>query len=136
MQLSVAIRNNMGDVYESTIGASPLLRFYSGSMPADCATARSGTLLGVGALPADWLTNASNGVKSKNGTWTVTGQAAAGAGTNIGYYSIMDSSGATCHDQGSVTVTGGGGDMTVDNISIANAQVMTVNSFTRTMPNE
>jgi hypothetical protein len=32
--------------------------------------------------------------------------------------------------QGSVTVTGGGGDMTMDNVSVANAQVATVNTFT------
>src|SRR5574337_1050610 len=135
MQLSTAVRNAQADAYESTIGVSPKLRFYSGSMPANCAAARSGTLLGEGTLPSDWMNAASSGSKTMLGTWTVTGQSGAGAGTAIGYYSIMDNACTTCHEQGSVTVTGGGGDMTVDNTNIANAQVVTVTAFTRTMGN-
>ncbi len=36
------------------------------------------------------------------------------AGT-VGHYEIMDSTGTVCHEQGTVTATGGGGDMTVVN---------------------
>lgn len=134
-QLSVTVRNAQADAYETAIGVSPKLRFYSGSMPANCAAARTGTLLGEGTLPSDWMNNASSGSKTMLGSWTVTGQSGAGAGTTIGYYSVMDNAGTTCHEQGTVTVTGGGGDMTVDNTSIANTQVVTVTTFTRTMGN-
>jgi hypothetical protein len=37
--------------------------------------------------------------------------------------------------QGTVTATGGGGDMTLDNVSIASSQAVTVNTFTLTDAN-
>jgi hypothetical protein len=40
--------------------------------------------------------------------------------------------GATCHIQGTVTATGGGGDMTIDNTSIAVNQQVTITAFTFT----
>lgn len=131
-QFSVAVRNARADAYESAIGASPKLRFYTGAQPANCAAARTGTLLCEMALPADWMANAANGAKAMAGTWSGTGLAAAGTGTNIGHFAIMDSSGATCHHQGSVTVTGGGGDITVDNVNVAQNQSLSVTSFTFT----
>ena len=134
-QFGITLRNTWLDSYESVIGASPLLRCYTGSQPADCATAASGTLLAVGTLPADWMANASAGSKAiANGPYVVTGQAAAGTGTAMGYFRIYDSTGTTCHHQGSITVTGGGGDMTVDNVSIANAQVMNATVWSLTAP--
>jgi hypothetical protein len=55
---------------------------------------------------------------------------AAGVGTNIGYYRIYNNAGSTCHEQGTVTVTGGGGDMTVNNVNIANGQAISITSKT------
>jgi hypothetical protein len=102
---SAASTNSAMDQRETFIGASPLLRFYNGAMPADPDTALSGnTKLSEGALPADWLTGAAAKVKSKNGTWTTTGVAAAGAGTAATFYRIYDAAGTTCHIQGSVGV--------------------------------
>ena len=43
--------------------------------------------------------------------------------------------GTTCHIQGTVTLTGGGGDMTVDNTNFAAGQVFTVSNFTITAGN-
>jgi hypothetical protein len=40
--------------------------------------------------------------------------------------------GATCHLQGTVTATGGGGDMTLDNVTIATGQQVTITAFTLT----
>lgn len=132
IQLNTTLRNNMIGQYESSVGASPILRTYTGAQPADCAAAASGTLLGQGALPADWMNAPAAGAITKLGAWTVTGQAGAGAGTAQGHYRLWDSAGTTCMEQGSITATGGGGDMTFDNVSIANAQVATVTSWTRT----
>lgn len=128
IQESVAVANARLDAIETTVGTSPKLRLYSGAMPANCAAARSGTLLCEMPLPSDWLAAASAGSKAKSGTWTGTGAAAGSAG----YWAIMDSAGTTCHMQGTVTATGGGGDMTLDNIVIAAAQVVTVSTFTLT----
>lgn len=131
-QFSDAFVHGALDGGEAAVGAAPTLEFRSGAKPTNCASADAGTLLATGTLPSDWLAAASGRSKAKAGSWTATGQAAAGAGTNIGHFRIKQ--GATCHLQGSVTVTGGGGDMTVDNISVANAQVVTVNTFTLNGP--
>lgn len=127
---SVAVRNAMLDAYESTIGTDPLLRFYSGTMPATAADATTGTLLAEIHLPNNWLHGAADAQKLLQGTWAGAGLSGAGTGTNIGYFRLFNSAGNTCHDQGTVTVTGGGGDMTVNNVNIANTQAITVTGFT------
>lgn len=128
VQFSVAVRNARLDAIEATIGTSPKLRILTGSKPANCAAAETGTLLAEITCPSDWLAAPSNGQKALSGTWTV---AASAAGT-AGYYRIVDSAGTTCHEQGTITATGGGGDMTVDNTSIASGQTVTVTSKTLT----
>lgn len=132
LQLSTTVRNARLDTIESTIGTAPLLRIYSGSMPADCATAASGTLLAEMTLPSDWLAAAGSGQKAKSGTWQ---DSSANATGTAGYFRIYDSGGTTCHLQGTVTATGGGGDLTLDNTSIATAQSVTVSTFTLTDAN-
>ncbi len=130
-QFSTTVRDAMANAYESAIGTAPTLELRSGAPPANCAAADSGTLLATGVLPSDWLTNASAGAKAIAGSWTVTGQAGAGSGTVAGHFRIKV--GATCHDQGTVTVTAGGGDLTLNNPNIANGQVTTVTSWNLTM---
>jgi hypothetical protein len=135
IQFSASVRNAELDSIETTISTAPLLRFYSGSAPANTSTAASGTMLCEITLPSDYLAAASSGSKAKSGTWSGTGHANAGAGTNAGYFRVYDSAGTTCHIQGSVTATGGGGDMQLDNVSIASGQTVTVNTFTLTSAN-
>lgn len=130
IQLSTAVRNARADALESTIGTSPTLEIRSGAQPADCATTDSGTLLASLALPSDWLAAASSGQKTLLGTWQDL--TADGTGT-AGHFRIKQST--TCHMQGSVTATGGGGDMTLDNTSIATGQPVTITSFTTTEAN-
>ncbi len=132
MQYGVALRNAQLDQIESTISTAPKLRFYSGSMPANCAASATGTLLAELTLPSDWMAAASSGTKAKNGTWSGTGDAGASTGTNAGYFRVYDSAGSVCHIQGTVTATGGGGDMTLDNISIASGQAISISTFTLT----
>lgn len=131
VQLSVAVRNARLDVIETTVGTSPKLQIRTGAQPATCATADSGTLLAEITCPSDWMNAASGGTKTLAGSWAV---AASGTGT-AGHYRIKDSAGTTCHEQGSITATGGGGDMTVDNTSIAALQNVTVTSKTLTDAN-
>lgn len=128
IQYSAAVLNAKLDVLESTTGASAKLRIYSGSVPANCAAAATGTLLVEIALPADWMTSASGNSKVKNGTWTGTGVAAGTAG----YFRIVDNAGTTAHAQGTAGMSGT--DMILDNSSIAVSQNITVNSFTVSGP--
>lgn len=131
-QYSVSLRTAQADTIESHIGASPVLELRSGAAPANCAAASSGSLLASMNLPSDWLAAAAAGAISKTGTWSGSGLA---AGT-IGHFRIFAAgSPQVCHMQGSVTATGGGGDMTVDNTSIAVDQVVTVTGFTVTRGN-
>lgn len=126
-QFSVAARNAAIDAIETTIGTAPTLEIRSGSVPANCAAADSGTLLASMTLPSDWLAAASSGSKTLLGTWQDTSADATGT---AGHFRIKVS--GTCHIQGTVTATGGGGDMTLDNVSIASGQQVTITSFTLT----
>lgn len=127
LQYSVSVRNAKLDAVESTIGTSAILRIRTGAAPANCAQADSGTVLATCNLPSDWMAAASGGSKAKSGTWEDT--SADNTGT-AGHFRIYDSGGTTCHIQGSVTATGGGGDMTVDNTSFASGQAFSITTFT------
>ena len=132
IQLSTTVRNARLDTIESTIGTSAILRIRSGSVPANCAAADAGTVLATLNLPSDWMAAASSGSKALNGTWQDT--SADNTGT-AAHFRIYDSGGSTCHIQGTVTATGGGGDMTLDNTSITSTQSVTITSFTLTDAN-
>lgn len=129
IQLSVAVRNARLDSIESTIGTSAILEIRSGAQPANCAAADSGTVLATLNLPSDWMAAAASGSKAKSGTWQ---DASADATGTAAHFRVKDSGGSTCHLQGSVTATGGGGDMTVDNTSFAAGQGFTVTGFSLT----
>lgn len=129
IQLSVAVRNARLDAIETTIGTSAILKIRTGAQPANCAAADSGSVLATLSLPSDWLAAAGSGSKAKSGTWE---DASADATGTAGHFRVYDSGGSTCHIQGSITATGGGGDMTLDNTSIATGQDIIITSFTLT----
>lgn len=133
MQYSVKLRTAKQAAIETEIGTAPILEFWTGQPPANCAAAATGTLLAQGALPSDWLAAASAGAVAKTGTWQVTGIAAG----VIGYFRINRAGSPTeCDMQGTVGPAGSPTvDMTVDNQNIAVSQVVTVNSFTLTAGN-
>lgn len=128
-QFSTASRNAALDAIETAIGTSAVLKIRSGAAPANAGAADTGTVLVTMNLPSDWLAAASNGSKSKSGTWQDLSADATGT---AGHFRIYASDGTTCHIQGTVTATGGGGDMTLDNTSIAAGQEVTISSFTLT----
>lgn len=129
MQLHPTLRNNMVAQYETTIGASPILELRTGAEPADCEAADTGTELVQITLPADWLSAPTDGAVTKAGTWSGVGVAAG----NAGHYRLKNAAGTVCYEQGSVTATGGGGDMTVDNVNVAVDQAVTITGWTLTM---
>ena len=132
LQYSVAVRNAKLDAVETTIGVSAILKIKTGAVPATCATGDSGTVLATVNLPSDWMAAASSGSKAKSGTWE---DASADASGTAAHWRLYASDGTTCHAQGTVTATGGGGDMTVDNVVFASAQNFTVTGFTLTAVN-
>lgn len=132
LQYSTAVRNARLDVVESNIGASAVLKIRTGAAPANCGTADSGTVLATVSLPSDWMAAASSGTKAMSGTWTDS--SADNAGT-AAHFRIYANDGTTCGIQGTVTATGGGGDMQVDNVSFAAGQSFSVTSFVLTAGN-
>jgi hypothetical protein len=130
LQYSVTVRNAKLDVVESTISTSPTLELRTGSPPANCAGADSGAVVATMTLPSDWMAAASGGTKGIAGTWQ---DASADAAGTVGHFRIKV--GATCHIQGTVTITGSGGDMTLDNNVVASGQQVTITSFTLTAGN-
>lgn len=124
-QFSTAVRNASLDAIETTIGVSPTLELRSGAAPANCAAADTGTVIATIACPADFMAAASAGSKAFLGTWQDL--SADNAGT-MAHFRLKQ--GATCHIQGSVSATGGGGDMTVDNPTLTAGQQFNVTGFT------
>lgn len=127
IQFSTTVRNARLDAIETAIGASAVMKIRTGAAPASCASADSGTVLATLALPSDYMAAASGGSKSKSGTWEDT---SADAGGTAAHFRLYAADGVTCHLQGTITATGAGGDMTVDNTSFAAGQTFTVTGFT------
>jgi len=131
LQFATLTRNALLDAIETEIGTSAVLKIRTGAPPADCGTADSGTVLATLNLPSDWMAAAASGAKAKTGTWQ---DASADAAGTAAHFRIYDSGGSTCKMQGTVTATGGGGDMTLDNAVLASGQVVTITGFTLTAP--
>ena len=127
VQLSVAARNARLDSIETTIGTSAVMKIFSGSPPANCAAADTGTVLATLNLPSDWMAAASGGSKALSGTWQDL--SADNTGT-AEHFRVYDSGVTTCHIQGTVGTSGT--DMTVNSTSFTAGQSFTVNSFTLT----
>jgi hypothetical protein len=125
LQYSVALRNAQLDAVETTIGTAPILTIRSGAAPADCATANSGTVLATLTLPSDWMSTASVGSKAKLGTWQ---DASADAAGTAAHFRIHDSTGTTCHAQGTVGTSAT--DMIVDSVAFSAGQSFTITAFT------
>lgn len=127
LQYSVAVRNAQLDALETAIGASAIMRIRSGSVPANCAAADTGTVLATINLPADWMAAAASGAKALLGTWQ---DAAADASGTAAHFRIYDSGGSVCHIQGTVGVSAS--DLIVDSVSFTAGQQFTVTGFTIT----
>ena len=129
LQYSVTVNNARLDAIETAVGTSPKLRGYTGSMPANCAAAATGTLLFEMALPSDWMAAASGGVKAKSGTWTDT----ADANGVVGYCRIVDTAGSNTFLQGEAGI--GTGVFQFINTNIATGQSVTCDTFSLTAGN-
>ena len=127
LQFSTTILNAQLDAIESNIGTSAKLDIYTGSAPANCAAADTGTKLISISLPSDWMNAASGGTKTLLGTWS--GTATAGSAATPGYHRFKDSTDTTTGMQGSCGI--GSGDLSF-NGTITSGQTVTVTAYTLT----
>jgi len=126
MQYSVAVRNAGLDAREVAIGASAVLKVFSGTIPTSCAAADTadGDVLATLNLPEDWMAAASNGIKVKSGTWQDLSADETGEATHFRIYSAL----GACGIQGTVGVSAS--DMITDSVQFTAGQSFTVVTFT------
>lgn len=132
-ELAVTTRNAMLDAIETDVGASPILKLRTGARPATAADADTGTVVCTMTLPADFMAAAAAGVKSKAGVWEDLLADVAGV---IGHYRLyVGPAGTVCKIQGSVTLPGAGGEMTLINTNVAVNQPVTISTYDITAAN-
>ena len=127
IQLSANTRNARLDAIETQGGTTPILSIWSGSIPANCAAANTGTKLVSMTLPSDWMSAASAGSKAKLGTWE---DASADASGTAVHFRIHTLAGTECIMQGTVGV--GTGDLRLDSTTITATQDVVITAFTLT----
>ena len=130
IQFAQSTAHAMLDAIETDLGASPVMTLRSGSPPANCAASDSGTLISTIAMAANAFADAASWAKAISGA--LQDASADNAGT-LGHWRIK-TSGAVTKLQGTITATGGGGDMTVDNTNVAAGQQIDVSSFAINFP--
>lgn len=136
LAISTALKNQILDgIVNAAAGInfnSGVLEIRSGAAPGPNA-ADAGTLLASVALPADAFGAAASGSAAKAGTWEDTSADGTGTAAHFRIKQTGDTGGATGSTderiEGTVTVTGGGGDLTVDNTSFATGQQFTITAF-------
>ena len=130
-QYSIATRTAQMSQLIATIGINAQIIIYSGTIPASVGAALTGTLLAQFAGNATQFGTATAGVLTASAVASTTGLAGAGAGTVATHYRINTSAGVAV-SQGTITGTGGGGDMILTNTSIASGQACNFTSLTVT----
>ncbi len=129
IQLDVTSRNAVGDSITAQLGATPVLRFYSGTAPATVGTALSGnTLLAELPCSATPAPAAASGVVTFSAI-TTTNAVATGTAS---FFRIYKSDGTTAKIQGTVAVSGG--DINLNTVSIVSGGPVAESSLTLTMP--
>jgi hypothetical protein len=115
----------LDQLYDNKFPSGSALELRSGA-PAGPNNAAGGSL-GISYTTSGWAAAAS---KSKAKSGSLTG--AASGTVTLGHYRLKNA-GDTEREEGTITVTGGGGDLTVDNTSVNSGQTVTVNTFTKTI---
>lgn len=128
VQWSDTIRNGLLDFLTTTYGAGWKVKIRTGAQPANVATASSGTVL---ATYTPTAAAASGGAKTMV---TSTPLSVNGSADGTAAHYEVTTSGDVVHERGSVTVTGGGGDLTIDNAVIATGQAVQITGWTKTAP--
>jgi hypothetical protein len=128
IQYSTTHRTNAMTQLATDIGASAVIKVWSGSMPANCAIADTGTLLVTFAGNAGGFGSASGGVLTAA---AVASAVASGSGT-AGYFRIYPTAATSTNAVMQGTVGTSGADMIVTSASITALQTCNFTSLTVT----
>ena len=119
-----ASTNSVVDLIDAGTGAGTV-EIRTGSQPATGQDTATGTLLATVTLADPAFGNSTTGTASATDPAAVNPVASGTAG----WFRVKDSNGASVFD-GSCTATGGGGDMTLSNTSLAPGINVDITSFT------
>lgn len=128
-KLNATLRNTMLDAITTRAGGSAKLKIFSGTQPATGGAET--TKLAELTCNATFAPAASGGVLTLN---SITADASADATGTASWFRIESSGGNHVLD-GTVTATGGGGDMTLSTTSIVAAAQVSITSATITIGN-
>lgn len=129
--LSTTLRNNRLDAITAFVGASALLRIYSGTRPATGGAAT--TLLAQLTCNATFAPAASSGQLTLNAISPATSAAATGTAT---WFRLVRSDGTTFICDGAVsTVAAGTGDLRLDDTAIVLGGTVAISSAVLTEGN-
>ena len=116
-------------------GGAGSIEIRTGSPPATCETADSGTLLAELDFGATAFGTATDGTDKATVTAnSITAEASCPNPGDAGHFRVKNGSG-TVILQGDVTATSGGGDMEMSNITVASGDTVSIGtSYTITLP--
>ncbi len=129
MNMSTALDQARASALVTAIGSGSTINIYTGSAPANANATATGTLL-VTLTIAGAFGTASAGVVTLG---AVTAGTAVATGT-AGWARCFTSAAAVMFDMSNVTVTGGGGDLTLNSLSITSGGTVSITSGTETEP--
>lgn len=133
VRISAAARSAAADAIVDLVDGGPAagtIKIYTGGQPAGPGTAPTGTLLGTLTMTDPAFGNAASGVATAA---AITGDTSADASGTAGWARIADSTGTAILDM-SVTASGGGGDLQLDNVNIVAGGQINVTALTVTLP--
>lgn len=120
--------NNMSDI-ATQVGANGVMKIFSGSPPANCGTADSGTLLATFACAATFGT-ASAGVLTANAITNTT--PASNASGTAGYWRIYPNAATTTNAVVQGLCGTSGSDLNLSSLAIASGITVTISSWSDT----
>lgn len=124
---STEVRNAQMDAFVTTAGNGALLRLYTGARPATGAALTGQTLLGTLVLGSPLAPSASGGVITFN---PITPDSNADDSGVASWARLVKSDGSSFVADFTVTVTGGGGDITMNSTTISAGQLIEAVSAT------
>lgn len=128
IQYSTTHRTAAMSALNTSIGTNAVIKIFTGTAPANCGTADTGTLLVTFAGNATAFGSAASGVLTANAVASAT---AAGTGT-AGYFRIYPSAATTTNAVVQGTCGTSGADMILTNTSINSGQTCNFTSLTIT----
>ena len=127
LTVTAAAAQAMATALATDIGSAATIEIRTGSKPATPETAASGTLLATVAITGSFTASGGSITAADLASVTV-----AASGT-AGYFRVK-TSGGTAKIDGTVTATGGGGDMTLSTTSLVSGGTVDLGVPTFTVP--